>query len=188
MDANKSHNRVPLFPSRGGSQVNSRGGSFAPTRNVSPRGLRRQEDAAQPAASNSAWPDSGHSKPGDSINYGVQAYDGNAIEYPQPSLQQPVQMAPQRQAPPPQQQQNEYLPPQQQQPPQRSQLPSVEPPKQPQYQPSNGYVQPYQPPQQAVQQPQYRQPQQAYGQVLPFPCAGWREVAMGVKATPACCN
>ena len=168
MDANKSHNRVPLFPSRGGSQVNSRGGSFAPPRNVSPRGPRRQEDAAQPAASIPSWPDGGHSKPGESINYGVQAYDGNAIEYPQPSLMQPVQMAPQRQAPPPQQQQTEYLPPQQQQ---RSQLPSAEPP-QPQYQPSNGYGQPYQPPQQAVQQPQYRQPQQAYGQVLPLPCAG----------------
>ncbi len=168
--------------------MNSRGGSFAPTRNVSPRGLRRQEDAAQPAASNSAWPESGHSKPGDSINYGVQAYDSNAIEYPQPSLQQPVQMVPQRQAPPQAQQQNEYLPPQQQQPPQRSQLPPAEPQKQPQYQPSNGYGQPYQPPQ-AVQQSQYRQPQQAYSQVLryPFPVR-WCEAAMGVKTMPACCN
>eukprot|EP00802_Teleaulax_amphioxeia_P003274 Tamp_03277.p1 GENE.Tamp_03277~~Tamp_03277.p1 ORF type:complete len:439 (-),score=44.45 Tamp_03277:2327-3643(-) len=154
VDANKSHNRVPLFPSRGGSQVNSRGGSFAPTRNVSPRGLRRQEDAA----ANSAWPDGGHS-----------AYDNNTGgDYPQPAQQQPVQMAPQRQAPPPPppQQQNDYIPPPpQQQHPQRSQAPPPPEPKQPQYQPSNVYGQPaYQQSQPAVQQPQYRQPQQPYGQ------------------------
>ena len=143
--------------------MNSRGGSFAPTRNVSPRGLRRQEDAA----ANSAWPDGGHS-----------AYDNNTGgDYPQPAQQQPVQMAPQRQAPPPPppQQQNDYIPPPpQQQHPQRSQAPPPPEPKQPQYQPSNVYGQPaYQQSQPAVQQPQYRQPQQPYGQVMLRPGAAW---------------
>ena len=34
--------RIPLYPSRGGSAVNSRPGSYAPTRDVSPRGQQRR--------------------------------------------------------------------------------------------------------------------------------------------------
>jgi hypothetical protein len=180
VDANKSHHRIPLFPSRGGSNVNSSHGSLAATRNVSPRGLRRADEA--PVASmvtNSSWPPdtSNYSgKPLDSNNYGAQ-YDGGSSpgEYSQPPpRQQPVQQAPQRQSPPPPNDYIQPLPPQQQQ---RTQPPPPPEQKQPvRYQQNNGYTQnAYQQPQrepqhqqQHQQQPQqqYRQPQQSYSQVI----------------------
>jgi len=189
VDANKSHHRIPLFPSRGGSALNSRGGSFAPTRNVSPRGVRRQDDG--PSAT--SWPDNAYSKAPENT-YGAQAYDPPTVgEYTQP-VQQPVQqVVPQRQAPPPPPQQHEYMQPQHeymqpQQPqqneyvqPQRAQQmqraqppppPAVEQKQPTQYQPSNYMQQPAYQPQmqqsQVHQQQQYRQPPQAYGQVCVF--------------------
>lgn len=152
VDANKSHHRIPLFPSRGGSQVNSRGGSFAPTRNVSPRGLRRQDDG--PNGANN-YQESGNGKP-DNNNPGVQTSEGSSAlgDYaqPKPQLQQPVQHT--------QQQPMDYMHPQMQQV-QRSQPPPPPPAEQMQpnqYQPGNSYAQPaYQP-----AQPQYRQHHQAY--------------------------
>ena len=196
VDANKSHHRIPLFPSRGGSALNSRGGSFAPTRNVSPRGVRRQDDG--PSAT--SWPDNAYSKAPENT-YGAQAYDPPTVgEYTQP-VQQPVQqVVPQRQAPPPppqhheymqqqheyiqpqheymqpqQPQQNEYVQPQRAQQMQRAQPPpppAVEQKQPTQYQPSNYMQQPAYQPQmqqsQVHQQQQYRQPPQAYGQVCVF--------------------
>ena len=174
VDANKSHNRVPLFPSRGGSQVNSRGGSLAATRNVSPRGLR-------PSTSSSLWPDSS-SKPFDNTTHGAQHEDG--VDFGQ-GTQQPAQIAQ------PQSTQMEYQPVQPQ--PQRSQAANHAN----NYQPNNNYMQyqqqqPQQQQQQLLQQPQqqqqqlqqpqqqqhpsqpapqqqqYRQSQQHYGQVCSF--------------------
>ena len=156
--------------------MNSRGGSFAPTRNVSPRGLRRQDDGPTGASS---FQENG--KP-DNNNFGVQPPDGNSAlgDYaqPKPPPQQPVQHTPQ--------QPTDYMHTQMQQA-QRSQPPPPPPVEQiqsNQYQPANSYAQPaYQP-----AQPQYRQPHQAYqgrsGYTTPSGGVGMGAGARSGYATP----